>query len=314
MSTVSRRELLRLGLLGTGAIGLGACRQTAAPPPLATPPPDFSIGFLTDSHVDGKLGSEEGFRQALRHALDVEKPPEVLIMGGDQPMDIMRTDVAEADRQYSLWEAAVADVKQDIHVCLGNHDILGIAEESPLDESHPQYGKQYFLDRYGLGSTYSSFDHEGWHFVILDTVAIDGTSYKGWVDEEQLAWLADDLATSAKPTVIATHVPIFSNFIELLRGTAEGIPSGISVVNSNAVAEVIERHDVRLVLSGHLHINETFLYKGTQYANVGAVSGNWWKGPRNGFEEGYVRLDFRGDRLDWRYLDYGWEPPAEALS
>ena len=228
-------------------------------------------------------------------------------------MDIMRTDLGEADRQYDLWDSKVAGVSQDIHVVLGNHDILGIADESPLDESHPQYGKQYFLDRFGLERTYYSFDHEGWHFVIMDSLGIVGNSYRGWVDEEQLAWLDDDLAAAGKPTVISTHVPIFSNFIELVRGTSEGIPEGISVVNSNEVASIIEKHPVRLVLAGHLHINESFFYKGTEYANVGAISGNWWKGPRYGFQEGYARLDFHGDQLDWNYIDYGWQPPPEAL-
>ena len=71
---------------------------------------------------------------------------------------------------------------------------------------------------------------------------------------------------------------------------------------------------MRLVLAGHLHINESFLYKGTEYANVGAVSGNWWRGERNGFQEGYTRLFFRGDVLTKEYVDYGWEPPPEALA
>lgn len=311
-SKVTRRELFRWSAFGAGALGLSACRQSAVSISPGPQPPDFSIGFLTDSHIDGKRGSADGFRKALDHAVGGERPPELFIMGGDQPMDIMRTGIEEADFQYDLWDAEVAGVSQDIHVVLGNHDILGIADESPLDASHPQYGKQYFLDRFGLEKSYHSFDHEGWHFVILDSVAIDGNSYKGWVDEEQLAWLDDDLAASGKPTVIATHVPIFSNFMEMLRGTSEGIPSGISVVNSHEVAKIIEGHRVRLVLAGHLHINESFHYKGTEYANIGAISGNWWKGPRNGFEEGYARLDFRGDQLDWNYVDYGWEPPVEV--
>ena len=42
-------------------------------------------------------------------------------------------------------------------------------------------------------------------------------------------------------------------------------------------------------------------------ANLGAVSGNWWNGLRDGFEEGYSMLDFRGDQVNWRYVDYGWE-------
>ncbi len=312
MSTFSRRDLLRYGALGAGALGFGACRPSATLGPAPAPMPDFSVAFLTDSHVDGELGSADGWRRAVRHALDVERPPELLVVGGDLPMDVLATGIEEADRQYDLWDEAVAGVTQDIHVALGNHDILGIADESPLDESHPMYGKKYFLERFGLERTYYSFDHEGWHFVVLDSLAIEGNGYKGWIDAEQIAWLDDDLAASGKPTVIATHVPIFTNYTEYMRGTEGGIPGGVAVVNSHEVAPVIEKHGVRLVLAGHLHINESFRYKGTEYATVGAVSGNWWRGERSGFQEGYAVLSFHGDEVSWTYIDYGWEPPPEA--
>jgi hypothetical protein len=72
---------------------------------------------------------------------------------------------------------------------------------------------------------------------------------------------------------------------------------------------------VKLVLAGHLHVNETFVYKGIEYSTVGAVSGNWWKGARDGFEEGYGRLEFRGDQVSWEYVDYGWDAvPAEPAT
>ena len=64
------------------------------------------------------------------------------VVGGDLPMDVLATGIEEADRQYDLWDEAVAGVTQDIRVALGNHDILGIADESPLDKSHPMYGKK----------------------------------------------------------------------------------------------------------------------------------------------------------------------------
>jgi hypothetical protein len=96
-------------------------------------------------------------------------------------------------------------------------------------------------------------------------------------------------------------------------GTEEPIPPGLSIVNAHEVAPILERSNVKLVLAGHLHINETFLYKGIEYSTVGAVSGNWWKGARDGFEEGYARLEFRGEQVSWEYIDYGWEArPAAA--
>jgi 3',5'-cyclic AMP phosphodiesterase CpdA len=134
-----------------------------------------------------------------------------------------------------------------------------------------------------------------------------GEHYRGWIDDEQLAWLEADLARAAAPTVVVGHIPLFSNYVEWNRGTSEGIPGHAVVVNSHRVAAIFEKHPVKLVLAGHLHVNETFQYKGIQFANVGAISGNWWRGLRDGFEEGYGLLEFRGEDVTLRYVDYGWE-------
>jgi 3',5'-cyclic AMP phosphodiesterase CpdA len=279
------------------------------------PKADFAVAFLTDMHVDGKLGAADGFAKAVRNAFDRPQPPEVLVTGGDLVMDILGTGTAEADAQYALFDAPLEALRVNIHHTMGNHDLLGVHEKSGLQPDHPKYGKKYFFDRFELDHAYHSFDHEGWHFVILDSLGIEGREYIGWVDEEQQRWLADDLAASAKPTVVFTHVPLWSNYIEINRGIADPIPKRLSVVNAHEVAPILQRNQVRLVLAGHLHVNETFVYKGIEYSNVGAVSGNWWKGARDGFEEGYARLEFRGDQVSWEYVDYGWDAaPAEATA
>jgi 3',5'-cyclic AMP phosphodiesterase CpdA len=275
---------------------------------------DFAVAFLTDMHVIGEQGAPDGFAKAVRNAFDRPQPPEVLVTGGDLVMDILATGTAEADAQYALFDAPLAGLEVPVHHTMGNHDMLGVHVESGLDPSHAKYGKKYFTERFRLDHAYHSFDHEGWHFVILDSLGIEGREYIGWVDAEQQAWLEDDLAAAAKPTVVFSHVPLWSNFIELRRGIAEPIPRGLSIVNAHEVAPILQRHPVKLVLAGHLHITETWSYKGTEYATIGAVSGNWWNGPRDGFEEGYARLEFRGDQVTWEYVDYGWEAQAPAAA
>lgn len=318
----SRRHVLQLSAAAlAGSMVPGGCRPGVRSEEGVEPPPDFTVAFLTDPHVYDQKGAPDGFARAVRHAVEQRPAPELIITGGDLAFDILRTDVAAADEQYSLFDRGLEGVAIPIRHTMGNHDLLGVYPESPLGPDSPQWGKVYFRERYGKGRTYDSFDWEGWHFVILDTldiVEVEDESgevrgeYRGWVDAEQLAWLADDLAASAKPTVVVGHVPLFTNYFELLRGTAEAIPPGVAVVNANEVAPILLAHQVRLVLAGHLHIVETFRYKGVEFANLGAVSGNWWNGLRDGFQEGYSVLEFRGDQVRWRYIDYGWEPPAET--
>jgi 3',5'-cyclic AMP phosphodiesterase CpdA len=318
MDSFTRRDALRCSV--TAAAGLvlpaGGLLGARARPARATrprgPKPDFAVAFLTDMHVEDRQGAPAGFAKAVRNAFDRPQPPEVLVTGGDLVMDILRTGTAEADAQYALFDAQLAGVKVPIHHTLGNHDMLGVYADSGVEPSHPRYGKTYFVERFAQPRTYHSFDHEGWHFVILDSLGIEERNYIGWVDEEQRAWLEDDLAASGKPTVVFTHVPLWSNYIEINRGIEEPIPRRISVVNAHEVAPILHRHSVKLVLAGHLHVNETFTWKGIQYATVGAVSGDWWKGPREGFEEGYARLEFRGDEVSWEYVDYGWEAQPAA--
>ncbi|HVS62156.1 MAG TPA: metallophosphoesterase [Thermoanaerobaculia bacterium] len=311
----TRRDLLRLGGAVVGsAAGLAGCRSSRGPEPAAAAAqtaepstPDFTAAFLTDPHVHAEQGAADGFASALDHAFGQERPPELLITGGDLAFDVLATGPEQADAQYALFEQPLRSVRVPVHHTVGNHDVLGVYAESGMAEGDEGYGKSYYLERFGLERPYHSFDHEGWHFVVLDTIGIVGRRYRGWVDEEQLAWLDDDLAASARPTVVVGHIPLLSNYVEWRRGTAEPLPDGVSVVNAHEVLEVLARHPVRLVLAGHLHVVESYRFKGLELVNLGAVSGNWWRGLRDGFEEGYGLLEFRGDEVSWRYVDYGWE-------
>jgi len=265
-------------------------------------------------HVYSEKRAPEGWMAALRNAYDRPDPPEFLLTGGDLAFDILHKDAPAAGPQYALFQEALKLVATSpVHHTLGNHDCLGVYEDSGVSPDDPLFGKAYFLDTFGLERTYRSFDHEGWHFVLLDSIGVDREkrTYFGHVDAEQLAWLEDDLAASGKPTVISLHIPLFSNYPEWNDGTAEPDHPKATVGNCNEVAAVISRHPVKLVLAGHLHINETFSFKGTEFANIGAVSGAWWEGPRDGFQEGYARLEFSGDQVRWRYVDYGWETEEE---
>jgi 3',5'-cyclic AMP phosphodiesterase CpdA len=325
MHLFNRRDALRLSAATVAGFVLPVAPAGAAVGAARSRPErtkrgraDFAVAFLTDMHVNAEKGAPAGFNQAVHSAFDHKQPPEVLVTGGDLVMDILATGTDLADAQYALFDAQIAGLKVPIHHTMGNHDMLGVSEKSGLDPGHPKYGKRYFVERMQQDHAYHSFDHEGWHFVILDSLGIREREYIGWVDEEQLAWLADDLAASGKPTVVFTHIPLWSNYVEINRGIEEPIPPGVCIVNAHQVAPILQGNAVKLVLAGHLHINETFTYKGIEYSTVGAVSGNWWRGARDGFEEGYARLEFRGDQVSWEYVDYGWQaappPPAEATS
>jgi hypothetical protein len=79
-----------------------------------------------------------------------------------------------------------------------------------------------------------------------------------------------------------------------------------AVANSHEVLALFEGRNLKLVLQAHLHIVEQIAVKGTHFVTAGAVSGAWWKGPHEGFPEGFVVVDVDEDAFDYRYETYGW--------
>jgi Icc protein len=68
---------------------------------------------------------------------------------------------------------------------------------------------------------YYSFDHGGWHFVVLNNFRVHGENFIAEYDEEQLEFLRRDLtAANGRSTMIFAHYPAVSA-IEFFDGNAE---------------------------------------------------------------------------------------------
>ena len=235
------------------------------------------------------------------------------LCGGDLVFDANAVPLARASHLYDLYEEQARRLGLPIHHCLGNHDIFALDPAGggvPADD--PRAGKALFLARTGLKQTYYSFDHGGWHFVVLDTIHIaPDRSWHGLVDEAQLAWLAADLAKTGKatPTVLLVHMPILCAFMQYTKGPLEPTPDTLVVANAVVVQETIRPYNVKAVLQGHTHIVEEIAYLGTRYVSAGAVCGDWWKGWRLGVHpEGFtVCTAHENGDFTWRYVPYGWK-------
>jgi hypothetical protein len=191
---------------------------------------------------------------------------------------------------------------------LGNHELFGIYKRSGVSPDHPEYKYGMFENR--LGETYYSFDHEGWHFMILNSVIeTEDRHYIGMIDEKQMDWIRSDLMNVADttPIVISTHIPFTTVFTQILYGEYAPDYHGLVVENAREVLDLFQGHKLRLVLQGHLHYLEDIEVNGTHFLTGGAVSGRWWKGANQGVEEGFLMIYARGDEFFWEYVDYGWE-------
>ena len=165
-----------------------------------------------------------------------------------------------------------------------------------------------FKDRFG--KTYYSFDHKGFHFIVLDSIGLTADrAYEGRVDAAQLNWLAADLKALplTTPIIVAIHIPLVTAFNSYVPPPAtEPRHHALTVVNAYEVISLFEGHNVIGVLQGHTHINKRVVWKDVPYITCGAVCGNWWHGTRWGIPEGFTVVSLRDGKIDWRYETYGF--------
>lgn len=302
---MTRRDFL----VCTGAASLGAPLIARS----ANESREFQFAYLTDIHVQPEKGAGEGLKKCLGAVHALTPPPDFVLTGGDLVMDSLLAGHERIKVQWELFDECWKRLELPSHHTLGNHDIGGWAEGSPLRAADAEYGKRYFADRYGLGRTYRSFDHQGWHFILLDSIQHDpGTprGFLGWIDDEQLDWLKNDLAAVGKftPVIVVTHIPFFSVVTQYQGDPRKGVNKEGLVCNANVVRKLFAGYNVKLILSGHGHVLERIELGGISYIQGGAVCGLWWKGPVFGNPEGFGVVTCRADgSFDFTYRDYGWK-------
>jgi 3',5'-cyclic AMP phosphodiesterase CpdA len=302
---MQRRPLITVTLiLVTAFILTGALSPSAR----AAEKDSFRFVFMTDIHVMPERRGAEGFAAAIERVNEIG--PDFVITGGDLIYDALETSYERADSLYDLYISMCGSFRMPVHHTIGNHEVYGLYHSSGADPAHPEFGRAMFARRLGGGSSSSSFDFGGWHFILLDTIGFTGVrSYYGHVSRETLEWLAADLekVDPGTPIVVSVHIPLVSPSIIADYSFQEGIPNNLMVTNGPDVLDLFEGHDLRLVLQGHLHIVEQAQVGATKFVTGGAVSGAWWKGPYRGFKEGFLVVDVTGGEISYHYEGYGWE-------
>jgi Icc protein len=301
--TLNRRKFLQT-MAGAGtAIAFGAHALSWA----ESAPESFDFVFFTDTHIEPELNAAQGCDECFRKIAGIQS--DFAIMGGDHVYDALSVGEARASLVYDLYRKTEQQLQMKLYHTIGNHDVFGIETKSGVSPSDPGYGKKLYEERIG-GKTYYSFDHRGYHFVVLDS--IQPTADRMWearIDDPQVSWLADDLkkVPPGAPVIVVTHVPLvtaFTTYATLDEPNAKY--NTLTVANAPQVLKVLEGRNVIAVLQGHTHVNEIVSYKSTQYITSGAVCGNWWHGPRMGTPEGFTVVSLREGKISTRYETYGF--------
>jgi 3',5'-cyclic AMP phosphodiesterase CpdA len=294
---MQRRTFLQTAIAAPFA--LGAASAAAATE-------SFSFIHFTDSHTQPELRSGVGTAQAFSAIAKI--PHDFALAGGDLVMDVFSQGRARANALFDLYRAAAKDLPRPVHSILGNHDIYGISNQSGVSSSDPLYAKKLFEDRMGQ-PRYQSFDHKGWHFILLDSVQVDPEkNWFGQIDDEQLDWLASDLRKTDRqtPIVALTHMPLASATGQFFGNKPEDLRT-LLISNPRAVLDLFEGYKLKAVLQGHTHVREVVTYNGCHFVTPGAICGNWWKGAFKGSPEGFAVLTVKGEDISWEFRSYGWQ-------
>ncbi len=181
---------------------------------------------------------------------------------------------------------------------IGNHDMdFGVRSDA--------WSNQTFKSHFG--PNYYSWNRGEIHYVVLDDVFYLGTSskYIGYLAEEQLAWLEQDLAQveKGKTVVISLHIPTFTGAV---RRYPERDVLGVTVSNREHLYRILEGYQAH-ILSGHTHFNDNMIHGHIYEHCHGTVCGAWWSGPicYDGTPNGYGIYEAKGSELRWQYKGTG---------
>ena len=318
---ISRRGFIgSVGAVGLGALaGLGGTARGMASRPKRRKRV-LRIAHLTDIHVQPEGAAPEGMARALRSVHSLADRPDIIFTGGDSIMDALGADKARTKAQWEVFHRVMkAECRLPVVHCIGNHDVWGWGLEDESVKGDRLYGKQWAVEEFGIPGRYYSFDKAGWHFVVLDsTHAVEwsgeGSCYTGRLDEEQLAWLAADLAKAREdsPVCVLSHIPIIC-FCAFFDGDNEKtgdwvVPGAWMHIDGRRIKDLFKGHkNVRVCLSGHMHMRDKVEYLGVKYLCDGAVSGAWWDGNHYEFGPAYVVVDLYDDGSSAsEYVPYEW--------
>lgn len=225
----TRRDFLKFsGILGgtglislTGAFGAFKLINVAN----AEENKGFSFAYISDSHLIVKPGyqKEHRFIKALKKAVDeinaLNPPPDFILYGGD----LAQLGLKE---ELEVGKDILSGLKTKTYMMVGEHDWY-----YDLGEKWTElFGKPWY-----------SFDHKGIHFIVLNSVLVEDywtekkmspmermlfmaqldnpkvkpfTVGKGYLGDEQIRWLKDDLARVSKntPIVVFSHSPLYKYY------------------------------------------------------------------------------------------------------
>lgn len=274
-------------------------------------PPEPEIGMPSMLRVGFVSDWEYGSRKQMKHKLTNQAPAELekavaylngvfhpdLVIGGGDYVESSSVKPEKVREQLEYMNGIFSGLEAPRLYALGNHDMR-------------QLSKEELRGILGMEGNHAVRDIGDWRVVVLDSNFNDEDgsdrnvdSYtRGFVSQEELAWLRESLRTDRPVMVFVHHSPL-----DIMNGDRDGTIRNIG--NAAEVRQVFEEAgNVALVVSGH---SPTTLYEernGIHYVIVDTLVNEPALGAFGTIEAGYVAsreaAEFRVRQFGLRSVEY----------
>jgi len=231
MQGIDRRQFLKVAGLGGLVFASGLARGADS---YMQAQDEFFFVQLSDTHWGFKGAPNPDAAGTLPKAIAavnaLDPQPDFIVFTGD--LTHTTDDPAERRARLAQFRELIGGLKtRQIRLMPGEHD-------ASLDNG--EAFKEFF------GQTHYSFAHKGVHFIALDNVSDPA----GRIGDEQLAWLAADLAKQPKDgrVVVLTHRPLFPLYPQWDWATKDG----------EKAIELLMPYKNVTVFYGHIHQEHHF--------------------------------------------------------
>lgn len=225
---------------------------------------------VSDTHISATHTHFQANVDIIAQAIDALKP-DLIVHTGDISMDgaLTTADLELAARWNDARPAEVLAIP-------GNHDVGDLATNRP---DQPVTAARLADWAEIVGPDRWKRSYGGWQFIGINAMIL-GTGLPQ--EDDQYAWLASELDAD-RPVALFTHKPL------CIESLAEG-PRGYWTIAPEPRARLLDAlagKPVRLIASGHLHIQHEQVIDGTRHL---------W-GPASSFIVGPAQEDLGGERV-----------------
>ncbi len=215
----------------------------------------ISVVHVSDTHLAAPCGPARGPVHAARReqaergwAWFVERirrdPPDLVVHTGDIVLD-----EPDATADHTFARSLLAGLGVPVLAVPGNHDVGDRAHRAGLPAGWlgPEVSPERFARwREVWGPDRWVHDMGGWTLIGVNSLLM-GTGMAG--EEDQWAWLVDQLGRAPGPVAVFLHEAPAPALLGMARDSWAAIPAGAQ----DRLGALLHRYPVRLVGSGHLH-------------------------------------------------------------